>query len=255
MNFCLRNLPLGAKLGLLCAVIVLFGGYEIAAIKHLFEHHSPRDERPGFSPDDVEAVYHGLNRPPPMLSLLRDDHAPDMPDADRAILIKWLESADVTTNFDNIDFDDLTPQEVIASNCLDCHGLSSAADQGADIRLANWNDVKEFAFPVVINPTDPKILLASMHAHAPTMAVVTIVLALLACMSGWAPGWLRGLLIFLAGAALLVDIASWFPAGGNAMFAKLILGGGIVHSAAMGLLMLIIAIELLLPARRSATES
>lgn len=247
----LRNLPLAAKLGILCALLVLFGGYEVAAVKHLVEHHSPRDGVDGFSLADVEGVYHGLNNPPRMLTILEQGHAPDMADDDRAILIDWLRSTNVAANFDNLDFAAFTPDEIIAANCLDCHGRTAAADQGAGITLTTWSEIQRFAFPVVVNPADQAIMLASMHAHAPVMAVIAIVVALLACMSGWAPGWLRGLLIFLAGAALLVDLASWFPARSNPSFSYAIMYGGIIHSVSMGLLMAIVAIELLLPTRRS----
>jgi len=251
MNFCLRNLPLGAKLGILCALIVLFGGYEVAAIKHLVEHHSPRDGREGFSRADVEGVYHGLNSPSRMLAMLEQDHAPDMAEDDRTILIDWLRSTNIPANYDNLDFAAFTPEEIITGNCLDCHGRTSAADQGAGITLTSWIEIQRFAFPVVVNPADEAIMVASMHAHAPVMALITIVVALLACMSGWVPGWLRGGLILLAGAALLVDMASWFPARTYASLSWAIMYGGIVHSASMGLLMAIVAIELLLPARRS----
>jgi hypothetical protein len=252
MNFRLRNLPLGAKLGILCAVIVLFGGYEVAAIKHLVEHHSPRDGVEGFSLSDVEGVYHGLNNPSRLLTMLEQDHAPDLAQDDRAILIDWLQSADVAANYDNLDFAAFTPEEIITANCLDCHGRTSAVDQGAGIALATWSEIQRFAFPIVVNPADEAIMLASMHAHAPVMAMITITVALLACMAGWAPGWLRGVLIFFAGAALLVDIGSWFPARTYASLTLLILGGGVVHSGAMGLLMVIVAVELLLPRHRES---
>lgn len=255
MLFRLRNLPVGTKLGILCALVVLFGGYEVAAIKHLIEHHSPRDGVEGFSIDDVEGVYHGLNNPPRMLTILEQNHAPDMADDDRTILLDWLRSTNIPANYDNLDFAAFTPDEIIAANCLDCHGRTTAADQGEGIALTTWSEIQRFSFPVVVNPADEAIMLASMHAHAPVMAVITIVVALLACMSGWAPGWLRGSLILLAGAALLVDLASWFPARSNQSFSYAIMYGGIIHSAAMGLLMAIVAIELLLPRRRSPTES
>ncbi len=257
MNFCLRNLPFGAKLGILCAVVVLFGGYEFAAIKHLIEHHSPRDGEEGFSLADVEGVYHGLNVESSLRGAIERGHPDTLPAEEREALLDRLRSEpnDIRTNYDNFDLGDLAPAEIIDRSCLSCHARSASDPVGRTIPLENFTDVEAIAFSRNVPPMDPAILLASLHAHAPTMAVITIVVAILACMCGWAPGWLRGLLILLAGAALLVDMASWFPARSYGSLSALILGGGVLHSAAMGLLMLIVAVELLLPARRSSSEA
>jgi hypothetical protein len=257
MTFHLRNLPIGAKLGILCALLVLFGGYEIAAVKHLMEHHSPRDGEEGFSLADVEGVYHGVNVESSLRGAIERGHPENLPEEERQALLDWLraEPNDIRSNYDNFDLGDFAPAEIIARSCVSCHARSSRDEVARALPLENFTDVEAIAFSRNVPPMDPAILLASMHAHAPVMALITIVVALLACMSGWAPGWLRGGLVLLAGAALLLDMASWFPARTYASLSWAIMYGGIAHSVSMGLLMLIVAIELLLPRRRSQSES
>src|SRR5688572_2392188 len=139
MNFCLRNLPFGAKLGLLCAVIVLFGGYEVAAIKHLVEHHSPRDGVEGFSRADVEGVYHGVNVESSLRGAIERGHPENLPAEEREALLNWLraEPNDIRSNYDNFDLGDFIPADIIDHSCVSCHARSASDPVARTIPLEN----------------------------------------------------------------------------------------------------------------------
>lgn len=250
-TFRLRNLGFGARIGLLFMLFALFGGYIIAAGMHLKDHHQNRDGREGFSLTDIQGVYHGVTVEAPLRATLQRNHPNELvtddlklTKEDKDILIKWLDGGQLPNNYDNVDFAELTPKEVIEINCLDCH--AGSAENGAGINLEFWDDVQKVAFDNVVNPVDEKILLASTHAHASTMGAISIIIALLLWFTGW-PRILVNLLIFFAGLGLVVDLSSMWLARSYEAFSPLIGIAGVTHAGSMALAMLLLMLELLLP--------
>jgi len=263
----LRDTGLGMRLGLTCLILTLFGGYTIASLLHLNEHHQNRDGRTGLSVTDIEGAYRGATNESLLLVALNRGHPPDLPEDEKEILLNWLggEPHEIRANFDNFDFAEIPVSDIFLDRCSDCH--AGNAERGAGIRLEFWDDIQKVAFSNEIQPTDTKILLASTHAHASTMAVISIVIALLAYLTrAWR--FLVNLLIFIGGAALLLDIGSWWLARASwidilgednwlysmidegALFGHLIRACGAAHSGAIALLMLLIVLDLWLPRRR-----
>lgn len=240
----LRSFPLSARLGLVFFTLCLAGGYLLASGSHMVEHYQNRDGRPGMSFTDVKSAYHGATVPSPLLAALNRHHPPELPASDRAELIRWLEGENVASAFDNPDFGDFTPKEIIDAHCISCH--TAPAEKGAGLSLRNWPEIQKVAFAVDVFPTDKKILLASLHAHASTMAGIGMILSLLALLTSW-PRWLVGGLILLAGLGLAVDVGSWWPARDYEALVPAIIAGGITHSGSMAALMLLIVVDLLRP--------
>lgn len=240
---------LGARLGLTMLILTLLGGYIIASVAHLYTHHQNRDGRAGLSLTDIESAYRKVTNQALLLVALNRDHPADLPDDEQKILLDWLAgtSNEIRVNYDNFDFAEIPPNDIIFDRCSDCH--SGNAEQGGGISLEFWDDVQNVAFSNEIQPPDDKILLKSTHAHASTMAIIGIVVALLAYLTRtWR--WLVNLLIFIAGLGLLVDIGSWWLAREHEFFITLIIGGGAAHSSAMATLMLLTIYDLWLPRPR-----
>ena len=236
-----------ARLGLLCLIGVLFGGYTLAAGMHMMEHYKDRDGNPELSITDIKGAYHGVETPSALKAALERNHPPELPDDQRQILLDWINSDRISDDYDNLDLGDQAPAEIIAMECLSCHSNATADAQGAGVSLEYWTDVERIAHSRSIEAVDEEIQLISLHTHAPTMAVITIVVSLMALLlTGW-PRWLVGLLVCVAGMALLVDLGSWLPARHEELFVWGIIVGGVVHTCAMVLLMLLVACECLLP--------
>ncbi|MGI9012639.1 MAG: hypothetical protein ACR2GY_00150 [Phycisphaerales bacterium] len=235
-----------ARLGLACTILVLMGGYLWAAGQHLREHYRNRDGDPALSMTDLKGAYHGVEATSPFLLALRRNHPPELGESDRTMLINWLGSDRISEDYDSLDLGELAPAEIISANCLPCH--AGAAENGAGLRLEFWTDIERVAFSKSINPVNESIMIASLHAHAPTMAVIVIAVVVLAGLSRF-PLWLTGVLSLLAGGALLADLGSWIPARSNAAFVPVIAVAGITHTISMGLLMVLVLIDLLLPGR------
>jgi hypothetical protein len=253
----LRSLGLLTRVGLSFGVVMLLGGY-LAAGAFIIEHHGPRDGRQGLGLDDVEGVYHGVTVQPQLLAVLQRGHPGDLPGAaplseaereDTAHLVAWLESGRVQEDWDNIDLGYGAPSEVLVDACARCHGRGAEATLRAAPTLEFWDDVEKLALPREVLPTDEALLLASTHAHAPAMAMLSVLAILLASLTCW-PRLLVGLLAVCSGAGLVVDIGAWWLARETAGLAWLIVVGGGAHALGTCALFGLVLLELWRPSGR-----
>lgn len=243
----LRALPAPARLGLSAIVLSLLLGLW-ASLEHLEEHHHNRDGEAGVSLDDLTGAYHGLDRPAALVVALERGHPEDLPEAERRVLLDWLAGGKVSEQYDDLELGDFSPAEVLGRNCLDCHTRQSGDAVAATVPLEYWDDVSRVAFSRSLEPTPRAILIASLHAHATSLALLSLAgLALL-----WATRWPRALVGLLTGAcgvALLVDLASQLLAR---QVEALVLGvalGGALWGMALGLACALVLVDLWLPAK------
>ena len=247
----LKQLNILWRLGI-TALLAVFAIGLAAATAHLWYKYENRDERPGLTIDDVKAQYAGLKAPSALLASIQVNHPPELKQPQRDALIKWLTSAKIAEQYDSTDFGPESPSEIIAGNCLSCHGRAAKGDTqpiGKPLALDYWDDVKKVAISRQINPAPTNIKANSTHAHAPSMATMSVALALLLAMTRW---WrvLTGLLVAATGVGLLADIAGWWLASESANFAYMIVAGGATYSIATALQLLLIFADLWLPGGR-----
>lgn len=242
----LRDLPLLGRFGVACAVLVLLGGLG-ASGAYLYMHQEERDERAGWSIDDVKGHYHGLVTRAPLTVALESGHPEDLPNADREALLTWLAGDRLSLDFDNLDLGDAAPAEIMAVSCLDCHARSATGPEAMpEMSLELWDDVYALAQSRDIKPVSTEILAASTHTHALSLATLTLVLALLCALTAW-PRWLVGGVTALSGLGLLIDISSWWLTRWNDSFAWAIVGGGFVYNVTVLVLGLMVLGELVRP--------
>jgi len=245
----LRELPLLTRLGLTFLVLTLYGGLAASGV-HLLGHHQNRDERPGLSMEDLVGAYHGVRVSAPMIEALEGGHPEELAASERELLLGWLRGERISEDYDSLDLGDLAPAEVLDRSCLSCHARNATEgdDIGKRLPLEFWDDVARVAFSRAVEPTDAKVLIASAHTHALTMAALSIVVVLLALATRF-PARVTGPLIFACGLALLCDLGSWLPARGSAALVTLIAAGGAAWAAATALLLALVLLDLWLPAR------
>lgn len=252
----LRNLPILAKLGVAGLVLVFFMGLAASAM-HIREHYQNRDERPGLTRDDITAAYAGLTAVSPILKAVQGDHPKtnvgDMvikPEA-RATIEKWLGGEKVAENYDNIDFADPTPRDVLAAACVTCHSTKADAGKAGKATsrpLETWEQVKPLAFTRRIERTSDRVKTISTHTHALALGTMGVALLVLTMLSTW-PRWLTGILIAAMGLGLCADISGWWLTNWYPGAVNLILGGGAAFNGASVLLLLLALFELLKPRR------
>lgn len=246
----LRDLHPLARLGVTFLVVTLLAGYVISGL-HLRWHYDNRDERAGFTLDDVRAAYHGITAESPLLAALRGGHPEGLPDADRKALTAWLASDRVNIDYDNFDLGDRAPAEIIAASCLGCHArAASGPDAYPRLPLDSADDVLGIAYSRDVRPSPVEILAVSQHTHAPTMALVLLVVGALGAMTRWW-GWLTGFVLATGGAGLLADMGGQWLARSDDAWVYAIVAGGFAYAGAVMLIGLGVILDLWLPGGRS----
>jgi len=243
MPFRLRELDFAARLALTCLVLVFAGGFAASAA-HLVEHHHNRDERPGVSLEDLQGAYHCVRVTAPLILAMEREHPEELPAADRELLVRWLRGARISEDYDNLDLGDLAPAEILTRSCMPCH---SHAEASAEVPpLEYWEDISKLAFSREVEPVPIKILAASTHTHALTLAGISVAIGLLWLATRW-PRGLKSWLFALSCLALLVDLACWWLARDHVELVVLIAISGAVYAGTSVLFLVGIVADLWLP--------
>lgn len=243
----LRNLSLGARLGLFGLILVIWMGHA-ASLYHMHDHYQNRDERPGMTLDDIRSAYHGLNSPAAIKTALERKHPTGLPDATRDALLKWLASDKVAENYDNLDLGDQTPAELMAASCISCHDAKSAKEKGGGVALSTWEDVRKVAFSRTINPVPVRVLAISTHTHALALAALSGVVIALTLKTRRCSKFVS-LLVGINGLSLAADIAGWWLARHHSDVVYLIVGAGALYNVSLVLMTLLVVAELIAPAK------
>jgi len=254
-SFRLRSTSFGVRIGL-TALLLVFAIGLAASVAYIHDHHQNKDGEPGVSMTDLRGTYHGVSVPSPLRMALEANHpaplAEPLPPATRTALLEWLgrDDAAISRDYDNLDLGDLAPSELIASNCLTCHGRADAAAKGGNLTLDSWESVKKVAFGKEINPPPISILIISTHAHALTLAALAALLILLLAFTRFGcttQGWIG----FFLGVGLLADISGWWLARKFEAFVYAIVAGGAIFNLAFCLALLLLFLELWLPSPKA----
>lgn len=236
----------------LTGLLITFAIGQLAALYHTQRHYDNRDERKGFTLDDIRAAYHGINAPSPLSTAIAatPPHPADFKAADRDVLTKWLASGKIDENFDNPDLGPASPKEIIAASCLKCHSVRAGDEKARALPLDTLSDVKRLAFPRQVNPTPIDKVAVSTHAHAPALASMAFIVFCMALMTRWWK-WFVGMVIALVGVSLALDISSWWLARDREIFVPLIYLSGLAFNVGIGFLLVITFFDLWIPGGRS----
>lgn len=236
--FRLRNMSVSLRIAATCLILVLGGGY-LAAVQHMFDHYENKDERPGLTMDDITGSFHGVNREATLIGALDGHMREHVTEGELAKLMAWLEGNSISADYDNLELGDMAPAEIIDRSCLRCHSRNASEGDGigATVPLDYWDDVKLLAFSKQLDPVPLEILTVSTHTHALSMAVVTVVSALLFLATAW-PCRVRHGLVMLTFIALLVDLGSWWLARWFEPFVLVLVIAGGIYGALLSLQLL-----------------
>lgn len=243
----LRDLPLGARIGL-CALLVVIAGGFAASGAHLIAQHENRDERPGVSLADLEGAYHGVDTTAPLLGAIRRGHPSELNATERDVLLKWLGGKRLSEDYDSLELGADAPAEILARRCTSCHSRAALDGEHKDAKLAlaTWDEVSKAAFSRRIEPLPVKVLAASTHAHALALAPLSIVLLALLFATRFGSRFGSGLCA-LAGFSLAVDLGSWWLARSFSGFALPIVVAGSSYALAMAVCAGLVFLDLWLP--------
>ncbi|MCA9304286.1 MAG: hypothetical protein KC996_09205 [Phycisphaerales bacterium] len=251
--YALRFTPLLFRLGVAVLVITLLGGYIVSGL-HLRWHYENRDEVPGLSMNDIIGAYHGVQSPSPLVEALESGHPETLSGAEREALLGWLSGGNLSGDYDNLDLGEDAPAEIIAVNCLECH-TRGATGEGAmpGVPLEYFDEIERIAYSKDIQPAGENIVAMSQHAHAPTMAVILLVIGALTLTTRFTARFV-GFVLFVAAFGLFVDMAGWWITREVAWFAHAIVIGGIAYAMGTSLLGALVVLDCVIPAKRCPAD-
>ena len=247
----LNRLGVMARLGLTVLIATMVAGYFVAGV-HLLWHYENRDGVEGISRDDITAAYHGIEQESPLRAALMRGHPEGLVPEEKDALIAWIDSGAPGRDYDNFDLGDMAPAEVIDRSCLSCHARASTqgAGIGQRVPLEFYDDVAKLSVAREVLPNSQAIVAASMHAHAPSMSVVMIVLGMLALCTPMARR-VTGFVLMVGALGLAADFAGQWMARDTAAMSWVIVVGGFAAAGATTLLGLFAAVGMWAPARKS----
>ena len=241
----LYSQPLGIRIGISALIVVLYIGL-LASAAHLVSHFENRDERPGFTLDDVTGAYHGIDSPGLLGSALERGHPETLPTAHKDLLLAWLTSGRIVEDYDSLDLE-IPPAEIIDQNCLECHTRAAGAATGTAIPpLEYFDEIKEIAFSRKVLPTPIKVLAASTHAHALALSIQGLVVIALVCMTRWRRRWISPWCAIM-GLGLVGDVGGWWLARFSPSWTMCIMVSGAAYSLAQGILLASVLADLWWP--------
>lgn len=251
----LRYTPLLFRLGVALLVVTLLGGYVVSGL-HLRSHYENRDQIPGLTMDDIIGAYHGVQSPSPLVSALESGHPETLSDHERDALLDWLSGDNLSGDYDNLDLGEDAPAEIIAVNCLDCHTRGATGEDAMpSVPLEYFDEIERIAHSKDIRPVGENIVAMSQHAHAPTMAVILLVVGAVGLLTRF-NARLIGFVVFASGLGLLVDMAGWWITRELAWFAYAVVISGAIYAIGTTLIGLLIVLDCVLPAgKQETTES
>lgn len=232
--------------------MTLLGGF-VASVAYVRIHHSPKDDQPGLSFDDVKGAYHGVQRRAPLILALERGHPQELPAAKRESLLAWLRGDRISQDYDNLDLGDAAPAEIIRVNCVSCHARGASDAAAKRIPLEYWDDVKSLAYSKQLDPVPTNILVVSTHTHALSLGALTAVVAGMLVLTRW-PRGLVSLLVLVTGAALMLDLGAWWVSREISGAVYVVIGAGAAYSGGMVLSLLAVLADLLLPRLRGTAR-
>lgn len=248
----LNRLGVMARLGLSLLVLTMLGGYFMAGV-HLLWHYENRDGVEGMSRDDITAAYHGIEQESPLLASLERGHPEGLPADDRDALIAWIHAGAPGREYDDFESGEMAPAEVIDRSCLSCHARSSTDPIGQRTPLEFYDDVAKLAVSREVMPNSREIVAASIHAHAPSMAVVMIVLGMMALCTP-VPRRLTGAVLLVGAVGLAMDFAGQWFARDFAAMSWAVIVGGFLSSGGTFVLGLLSVIGLWIPGKEQTAQ-
>lgn len=272
MTIRLAGLPTPAKLTLTAFLALVGAGYLVAVAK-INVWHNDADGVAGMSPNDLRAIYHGLDvtvtsqtRETLASPMLREvspggamhKHLAKGGEPAERTLIAWLKDGAKQATFDKpalVQPGDPSPKQVIADRCIECHHADGGEEEdvpyAADAKAEPQYELvaKEAVPPLApastktetrhIGPVSTRELLHITHAHILSIPVFALIVSVLFLMTGVRSG-VKLVLAPLPMIATCLDIGCWWLARPFEPAIYGILAAGAVFGTGLALQILIV---------------
>ncbi|WP_044413748.1 hypothetical protein [Thiomicrospira microaerophila] len=204
-------------------ILVVGLGLMMAGAQILFSH-GMADGKPGLSIDDIVYSYHG-NRTGSTLEAKLHGSMKDMaPNEQKRVLIKWARDGAPQEQWAP------TIQPITQQYCVACHSTMPG--------LADFNKLSEMQRIAEVDTGKALSTLTRLsHIHLFGIAFIFFFVGLIFSLSVGSKPWVKGLIIFIPFAFLIIDIAAWWLTKVSPSFAWFVMIGGIGYSVAAAIML------------------
>ncbi len=232
----LRTLSLPMRALFSCFLLMIGLGY-LAALSYLFlVDVAPHTAKGQGVIEGIAEKYHGA--PTRLEVALRGPMADKINTADRQRIVSWIRAGAQPEAFAAI-------KPVIEANCITCHSAKSGVQRpGSTEPVPSFETVDDLLRLVEID-TGPTIaqLAKVSHVHLFGISIIFLITGFIFALSE-TPASFRVLLIVVPYAAIFADIGAWWLTKWEAVFAWVVVIGGALMGAALGLQILISLFEM-----------
>lgn len=207
-------LPLSTRMVYTMTLLVLGTGYLFAMLQVFFSH-AGLDGNPGnISAQDIRIAYHGSENDTRLVTALKGPMAGMLPEAERAVIFKWVDSGASADTYES------AVKPILTERCLVCHDGSNPHQPV----LTSYEDVMK----MVARDTGATIptLVRVSHIHLFGITFIFFIVSSIFTHAYMRPLWLKCVIIVLPFLTILTDIFSWYLTKWFPGFAWFIIGSG-----------------------------
>lgn len=219
----LAKLPIHTR-ALVAAFVMTMGLGYLSAMVQLHSTHADADGKPGLSRDDVVATFHGLpsrTRLAVQAQGAMREHLKS--DDEMKALVAWCAAGAPKERFEDV-------HPILQQRCVVCHSKDGEKE---DVPLVTFEDVK--AQTKVEPLVSKRRLIALTHIHVLAMGGLFGLLGAVFCFTSYPSRW-KLAIVLLPFMGMTLDFSGWWLTRLDARFADMILLGGALTGAGLGLL-------------------
>lgn len=207
-------LPMSTRMVYTMTLLVLGTGYLFAMLQVFFSHAGLDGNPKNISAQDIRIAYHGSETDTRLVSALKGPMAGMLPEAERAVIFKWVDSGTQQDAFES----DVKP--IMESRCLACH-------DGSNPHIPLLTSHEE-VMKIVAKDTGATIpaLVRVSHIHLFGITFIFFIVSSIFTHAYMRPLWLKCVIIVLPFLTILTDIFSWYLTKWIPGFAWFIIGSG-----------------------------
>ena len=207
-------LPMSTRMVYTMTLLVLGTGYLFAMLQVFYSHAGLDGNAKNISAQDIRIAYHGSETDTRLVSALKGPMAGMLPEAERAVIFKWVDSGAQQDAFES----DVKP--IMESRCLACH-------DGSNPHIPLLTSHEE-VMKIVAKDTGATIpaLVRVSHIHLFGITFIFFIVSSIFTHAYMRPLWLKCVIIVLPFLTILTDIFSWYLTKWIPGFAWFIIGSG-----------------------------
>lgn len=218
-----QELPVSMRVLFTGALLVVGLAYLFASI-YVFAAHSGADGKPGLSVDDIKITYSGNQEASALESALQGAMSGMLPPQDLATVIDWARAGADRRAYDS------EIEAILETNCLSCH-------DGSNPHLSNlygWENVQQVV--AQDTGTDLYTLVRVSHIHLFGLTFLFFIIGFVFSHAYLRPVWLKGLIIALPFAGVILDVLGWYVTKFFPPFAWVVLCAGFTNGLSFALM-------------------